>query len=339
MTQPAPAVEPLAALSRLIHGAHLTSAVACAAKLGIPDLLKSGPQTATELAGQINANPQSLYRLMRTTASVGVFSEGSDGKFTQTPVSELLTKDGSPTLRALMLMYQREWHNRAWENLDYCVQTGKPAIEKVYGTPIFGYLQQRPEEAEIFNEAMTSISMLDAPAVAEAYSFDGIGEIVDVGGGHGLLLATILARNPKLRGTLYDLPHVVQGAEEGPLAAVKDRCTLERGDMFESVPAGADAYIMKHIIHDWPDAECGRILKACRKGAKPHTKLLIVDCVIQPGNDFAPGKILDLLMMIFPGGRERSESEFRELLAASGWRLNRVIPTAAPDSIVEAVPA
>lgn len=339
MTQPAPASEPLAALSRLIHGAHITGAVACAAKLGIPDLLQFGPQTADELAAQINANSRSLYRLLRTTASVGVFAEGSDGKFAQTPMSALLTKDSSPSLRALAVMGQREWHGRGWENLDYCVQTGKPAIEKIYGTPIFGFLQQRPEEAQIFQDAMTAISTLDAPAVAEAYSFQGISSIVDVGGGHGLLLATILARNPNLRGTLYDLPHVVQGAAKGPLAPVMDRSTLAGGDMFESVPAGADAYVMKHIIHDWPDAECGRILGACRKAAKPETKLLVVDCVIHPGNDFSPGKILDLQMMIFPGGRERTESEFRDLLAASGWRLTRVIPTAAPDSIVEGVPA
>jgi hypothetical protein len=175
--------------------------------------------------------------------------------------------------------------------------------------------------------------------VAEAYSFEGIHSIVDVAGGHGLLLATIMARNPHLKGTLYEVPHVLEGCRTGPLTPVMDRCTLACGDMFTSVPSGADAYIMKHIIHDWPDEECINILKACRKGVNPGGKLLVVDTVIQPGNDFSPAKFLDLQMLIFPGGCERTDKQFRDLFAAAGWRVNRVIPTAAADSIVEGVPA
>ena len=181
--------------------------------------------------------------------------------------------------------------------------------------------------------------MIDSPAVAEAYNFDGIRSIVDVGGGHGLLLATILTKNPHLRGTLYEVPHVLEGAANGPLKPVIARCTLVAGDMFSSVPAGADAYIMKHIIHDWPDDLCLKILKACRKGVDSGGRLLVVDNVIQPGNDFAPGKFLDLQMLIFPGGCERTEKQFRNLLAAAGWQLSRIIPTTAADSIVEGVPA
>jgi hypothetical protein len=160
-----------------------------------------------------------------------------------------------------------------------------------------------------------------------------------VGGGHGLLLATILAGNPHLKGTLYDVPNVVADACDGPLKSVMERCTLASGDMFSSVPTGADAYIMKHIIHDWPDDLCIKILKACRKGVNPGGKLLVVDHVIQPGNDFAPGKFLDLQMLIFPGGCERTEKQFRDLFAAAGWKLSRVIPTAAAEFIVEGVPA
>ena len=186
---------------------------------------------------------------------------------------------------------------------------------------------------------MTDLSSIDAPAVAEAYSFDKIHSIVDVGGGHGSLLAAILSRNPHMRGTLFDEPHVTEGAKNGSLKPLLDRCTLASGDMFSSVPAGADAYIMKHIIHDWPDEACVKILQACRKGVNAGGVLLVVDNVIQSGNDFAPGKFLDLQMLIFPGGRERTEKELRELLAASGWRLTRVIPTAAAESIVEAAPA
>ena len=219
------------------------------------------------------------------------------------------------------------------------MRTGKQAIDEIYGVPIFEYLPQHPEEAQIFHDTMTGLSMIDSPAVAAAYCFDGIHSIVDVGGGHGLLLATILARNPQLKGTLYEVPHVVEGCRNGPLTPVMGRCTLASGDMFSSVPAGADAYLMKHIIHDWPDDLCVKILTACRKGVNPGGKLLVVDSVIQTGNDFSPSKFLDLQMLIFPGGRERTEKQFRDLFAAAGWQLKRIIPTAALDSIVEGVPA
>jgi hypothetical protein len=211
-------------------------------------------------------------------------------------------------------------------------------LTRFYGAHVFEYFKQNPEEAQIFNDTMTALSMIDGPAVAEAYNFDGIHSIVDVAGGHGLLLATILARNPHLKGTLYEVPHVLDGCRNGPLTPVMERCTLASGDMFASVPAGADAYIMKHIIHDWPDDLCVKILTACRKGVNAGGKLLVVDNVIQPGNHFSPGKFLDLQMLIFPGGCERTEKQFRDLFAAAGWRLSRIIPTAAADSIVEGVP-
>jgi hypothetical protein len=326
-------------IMQLLNGAHVAGAVSCLAQLGIPDLVEAGPRSAGELASQTQTNPQALYRLMRATASVGVLAEGPEGTFSETPMSAVLRSNASPSLRALAIMGGREWHGRGWSRLEYCVRTGKQALDQIYGAPIFEYLPQHPEEAQIFNDTMTAISMIDSPAVAAAYSFDGIRSIVDVGGGHGLLLATILARNPHLRGTLYEVPHVVEGCRNGPLTPVMDRCTLASGDMFSSVPAGADAYIMKHIIHDWPDDVCIKILGACRKGVNPGGKLLVVDNVIQSGNDFSPGKFLDLQMLIFPGGCERTEKQFRDLFAAAGWRLNRIIPTAAPDSIVEGIPA
>jgi hypothetical protein len=233
----------------------------------------------------------------------------------------------------------REWQVRGWAHLEYCVRTGKQALDQIYGMPAFEYFKHHPEDSQIFNDTMTNFSMIDGPAVAAAYNFDGIHSLVDVGGGHGFLLATILERNPKLKGTLYDVPHVVDGAPNGPLKKVMDRCTLASGDMFASVPQGADAYIMKHIIHDWPDDLCLKILLGCRKGVNDGGKLLVVDSVIQPGNDFAPAKFLDLQMLIFPGGCERTEKQFRDLFAAAGWKLTRIIPTAASDSIVEGVPA
>jgi hypothetical protein len=276
---------------------------------------------------------------MRATASVGVLSEGSDGKFSQTPMSAVLCSNGTPSLRSFAIMSGREWHARGWSHLEYCVRTGKEAMNQIYGAPVFEFLQQRPAEGQIFNDAMTDLSRIDSPAVAAAYNFAGIHSLVDVAGGHGLLLATILARNPHLRGTLYDLQHVIAGATNGPLQPFLGRCALDSGDMFSSVPTGADAYIMKHIMHDWPDDLCLQILKACRQSVNPGGKLLVVDSVIQPGNDFSPSKFLDLQMLIFPSGCERTEKQFHALFAAAGWRLNRIIPTAAIDSIVEGLPA
>ena len=194
----------------------------------------------------------------------------------------------------------------------------------------------------VWNSPVGSLGCLlytSSPAVADAYNFDGIHSIVDIAGGHGLLLATILKRNPQLRGTLFDMPHVIEGAKNGPLKSVMERCTLASGDMFSSVPAGADAYIMKHIIHDWKDDRCIQILKACRKSVNSGGRLLVVDNVIQPGNDFSPAKFLDLQMLIFPSGCERTEKQFRDLFAAAGWKLTRITPTVAADSIVEGVPA
>lgn len=339
MTPNTQAASPQTDLMKILNGAMIAGAVSALARLGVADHLDSGAQSAAELAFKIGAQPEPLYRLMRATASVGVLLEGPDGKFSQTPISALLRSSGSPSLRGWAMMSSQEWHMRGWEHLEYCVRTGKQALDKIYGKQAFELFADRPEAAAIFNQAMTDLSTLDSPAVAEADAFADIRSIVDIGGGHGLLLATILQRHPHLEGTLYDVPRVIEGARRGPLMPVMDRCTLAGGDMFASVPAGADAYIMKHIIHDWPDERCVRILKNCRHGVNTGGKLLVVDFVIQPGNDFAPGKFLDLEMLIFPGGRERTEPEFRDLFASAGWRLNRVIPTASGASIMEGVPA
>jgi len=338
-TQTAPNQAPPAhfGILQIVNGAYVAGAVSCLAQFGIPDLLEDGAKSAEELAVETGAQPEALYRLMRATACVGVLAEASDKKFSQTPMSAVLRTNAKPSLRGLAIMTGREWHERGWSKLEYCVRTGKQAIDEIYGMTIFEYLKQNPEESRIFDEAMTGLSSIDGPAVADGYNFTGIHNIVDVAGGRGLLLAMLLERNAHLKGTLYEVPHVLEGAKTGPLKPYMDRCTLTSGDMFSSVPAGADAYIMKHIIHDWPDDACIKILSACRQGVNPGGKLLVVDSVIQPGNDFSPGKFLDLQMLIFPGGRERTEREFRELLEASGWKLSRIIPTAAGDSIVEGV--
>ncbi len=325
------------AVLQLLGGADVAYAVACLAKLGVPDHLEKGARSAEDLAKEIGAQPQALYRLMRATASVGVLAEGPDHKFSQTPLSDVLRTRSNPSLRGIAIMGIRHWYVQGWERLEYSVRTGRTALDEVLGKPVFEFFKESPADAEVFNEGMTSLSTIDSPAVAEAYSFESINSLVDVGGGHGLLLATILARNPRLKGILFDAPHVVAGAKDGPLKPFLDRCTFVGGDMFSSVPPGADAYVMKHIIHDWPDELCIKVLKNCRQAANANARLLVADHVIPPGNDFHPGKFLDLAMLIFPGGKERTEQEFRHLFAASGWRLNRIVPTAAVECVIEGV--
>lgn len=326
------------AMMQLLSGNFVAGALAGLAQLGIADLVAAGPRSPEDLAREIGADASALYRLMRATASIGVLAEQEDGRFAQTPLSESLRRDARPSLRDLAIMGGREWWARGWSEIAYSVRTGKPAVDKVYGMPIFEYMSKHPEEAAIFNGAMTAISSIDSPAVAAAYDFSGLGSIVDVGGGHGLLLATILAKTPGLKGILYDLDFVVAGAPEGPLKPYLDRCSLASGDMFATVPAGADAYIMKHIIHDWDDERCVRILKACRAAVNPGGRLLVVDSVIEPGNGFSPAKFLDLQMLLMPGGLERTEVQFRALFEAAGWRLTRIVPTMALDSILEGEP-
>ena len=327
------------AMFEMLNGMYVAGVIACVAKLGIPDLVEHGPKSPEELAGESGTNKESLYRLMRASACVGVLTEAPDGRFSQTPLSAVLRTNAAPSLRAFAIMHGTQWLSRGWADLDYSVRTGLRALDKSYGTHIFNYFKEHPEEGKVFHQAMTDLSTIDGPAVAEAYDFAGIGSIVDVAGGHGLLLATILERYPQMKGTLYEMAHVLEGAKNGPLRSMLDRCRLDSGDMFCSVPAAADAYIMKHIIHDWTDEQCVQILKACRKAVNPGGKLLVVDNVIPPGNGFHPGKFLDIQMMLFPGGRERTEKEFGELFAASGWKLSRIVPTRATESIAEGIPA
>ncbi|MGA8036973.1 MAG: methyltransferase [Candidatus Acidiferrales bacterium] len=328
-----------AAMFQILGGAFLAGAVSCLAQMGIPELLASGPKDAKQLAAELGALPGPLYRLMRATASIGVLHQGTDGKFSQTPLSAILCADAKPSLKAFAIMGGRDWHGRGWSNLEHCVRTGRTAAEKMFGQPMFQWLASQPDEAAIFHQAMTELSMITSPAIAQAYDFSGIHSIVDIAGGHGFLLAAILERNPHVKGTLFEVDYVLEGAKGGPLKPHTHRCGFESGDMFKNIPTGRDAYIMKHIIHDWPDQTCVDLLKACRCGVNPGGKLLVVDSVIHPGNNFEPGKFLDLQMMLFPSGRERTGSEFAEIFAAAGWKLSRVIDTKTDDSIVEGIPA
>jgi hypothetical protein len=331
---------PDVALVQLVFGKCISMAVSVVAKLRIADLLADGPKTAADLADRTKTHEPSLYRLLRMLAAVGVFTEQADGRFGLTAMGEYLRTGVKGSLRGIADYCGSDWSWRAWGDLLNTVRTGRTAFDEVFGEPAFDYLAKHPDESAVFNEGMTGFSSNIAPAVAEAYDFSAFKAVVDVGGGHGVLLNTILQAYPGVNGMVFDAPHVAKGAEEAIVkAGLSGRCQAVGGDFFQSVPAGGDAYLMKHIIHDWPDDRATTILKNCRKAVNPGGKLLLVELVIAPGNAADLGKIIDLEMLVIASGRERTEAEYRQLLAGAGWRLTRVIPTKSPTQIVEGVPA
>lgn len=325
-------------LTAIIFGQMTASVVSALARLGVPDHLESGPKTAGELAALVNAKPDLLSRLMRATEGLGILARTPDGKWAQTPMSDLLRSNSPTSLRYLSSFMADDWHARSFAALDETVRTGEPAMERVCGMPAFEFFSLHPEAGENFDRAMTGFSTMESPVVAAAYDFSGIQSLTDVGGGQGYFLSTILERYPGMQGTLYDLPQVIQGLAGKLNPKVADRIRLAEGNMFESIPPGADAYIMKRITHDWSDELCGKILAGCRAGVREGGKLIVVDSVVPAGSSFSPAKVMDLTMMWFSGGKERAEDEFRTLFAASGWKLNRIIPTASPVSLIEGLP-
>lgn len=325
---------PEAVVTQMIFGKWVAMALSVAARLRVADALAAGPLSPADLAARTGTHAPSLYRVLRALASVGVFAEDADGRFRQTPLSEVLRSDAPGSMRAVADYCGADWSWRPWGRLLDSVRTGATAFDAVFGQQAFEYLAEHPDESAVFNEGMTGFSMQESPAVAEAYDFSPFGTVVDVGGGHGHLLCTILARYPGPRGVVFDAPHVVAGATPRIAGAgLADRCRAEGGDFFRAVPAG-DAYVLKHIIHDWPDDKAATILRNCRAAAAPGAKLVLAEMVIPPGNGPSPGKLLDLEMLVIASGKERTEAEYAELFAESGWKLTRVVPTKSPTSVV-----
>ena len=334
------ALPPEAVMIQMATAGVVSKVVYVAAKLGIADQLASGPKTAAEIAGTVGAHSQSLYRLMRTCAGLGILTEREGQRFALTPLGELLRSEHPASIRSTFLTFGGPLISGPLDQLEHSVRTGETSFEKAFGMGPFDYLSKHPDEARQFSETMVGFHGMEPPAVAAAYDFSSVGKIVDVGGATGNLLATILARHPEPQGVLFDLPHVVADAP-ALLASrgVISRVSIEAGSFFESVPAGADAYLLSHIIHDWSEEKCLAILANCRKAMKPSARLLIIEMVLPPGDAMHPGKLLDMVMLAIPGGTERTESEYGALLAKAGFRLSRVVPTASAASVVEALPA
>lgn len=326
------------ALLQMITSSWISQTISVAAKLGIADLLKDGPKNSDELAKATGTHARSLYRVLRALASVGVFAEIEDGHFELTPLAASLVTGVPGSVRALAIMFGEEWHCQPWVNLLHSLKTANTAFEHVYGMKLFEYLEKNPEVAEIFNEAMTSTTATLSATVTDDYDFSGFGKIVEVGGGHGSLIAAILKANPRMQGVLFDLPHVVSGSKDLIEAeGLTKRCQIVGGNFFESVPSEGNAYILKQIIHDWDDTQAIAILKNCRHAMLENGKLVLLETVIPPRNQPSFGKFVDLEMLVSSGGCERTEAEYRMLFEAAGFQLTRIVPTASSLNLIEGV--
>jgi hypothetical protein len=329
----------IAALKRLVDGYRVSQAISAAVSLGVPDLLGDGTRTSAELAAETGAHEQSLYRLLRALASLGVLSEDEDRRFALTELGQPLRRDHPDSLAGWAEFIARPYEWQAWSGLADGVRTGRNAFASTHGMDVWTHRAQLPEEGAYFDRAMQSRLHLQAAALLDAYDFGRFHRIVDVGGGNGSLLAAILGRYESLEGVLFDQPHVVAGAPEVLEAAdVAGRCEIVAGSFFESVPEGGDAYVMSAIIHDWEDEDAIRILGTVRRAIPDDGSLLVLERLVGGPNEDVETKFGDLTMFVIPGGRERTREEFAELYTASGFRLRDAVPAGA-HFVIEGDPA
>jgi hypothetical protein len=332
-------LRPPEALLYLILGKWYGQAVTAAAQLGIADLLADGPRSSTEIAKSVHANPDAVYRVMRCLGAVGVLHETEGRTFALTPVGSALRSDVPGSLAGLAKFEGSSFNLAACAELTHSACTGESAFVKAHGVPIFEWMPVHPEQAAIYNSAMASLSTTTARAVASSYDFSACKTIVDIGGGHGTLLAEILSAAPHARGILFDAPHVADAAR-GNLASrgLSARCEVVAGDFFQAVPSGHDTYVIKNVLHDWADDEAVAILGQIARSIAPKGKLLIVEqLVTPPGAGLNLAKIIDMIMLcLTEGGRERTESEYAELLRRSGFSLERVVSTPSQVDVIEA---
>ena len=319
----------------------LSSSLQVVLRLGIADRLAGGPRTTADLAQTAGVTEDALYRVLRALASVGVFEEKAPREFALTLAADLLRADHPHSVRPMLLWISSPFHFRVYSNMMHAVRTGRPAAEETVGVPVFEYFTRDPELSEIFNDAMTNFSAAIAPAVLKSYDFSGVNLLVDIAGGHGETLMSVLRQYPAMHGVLFDLEHVVAGATKRIEAlGLKERCQTASGDFFRAVPGGADVYMLQHIIHDWDDDQAANILKSIHTAleGKRNGRVLVIESVLQPGNQPDMGKLIDLEMLLMPGGRERTADEFGRPFSKAGFALTRIVPTPSMVSIIEATP-
>lgn len=337
-----PIVPPQVVMLQMANAYRVSQSIHVAAKLGIADLLANGAKSIPDLAAATQTHPQSLYRLLRALASMGIFAETEAGEFELTPRAATLQSDTPGSLRDYAIVLGETWHWQTWGDILYSVKTGLPAFDHVYEMDFLDYLAQNPDLASAFDRSMITLLETIDNGILANYTFS-TGTIVEVGipGGYGDLLARILKSNPDLRGVFFDGAPGLELAKSLLVAqGVIDRCQLITGDVFESLPQGGDVYILKNLIHDWSDADAAKVLQNCHAAMHDGSKALIVEMIIPPGNAPALGKIIDIEALIMSaGGYERTEAEYRSLLASAGLTVTNVIATRSPFSIIEAVRA
>ncbi|MEO5946596.1 MAG: methyltransferase [Chitinophagaceae bacterium] len=323
-------ISPSSQMMQLITGFWTSCCIYNAAKLNVADLLANKPQTTEQLAEATHTDAPSLYRVMRALASVGIFSENEKGEYSNTLLSETLKSDVLGSMKAIAIAQLGD-HYAAWGNLLYSIKTGKIAFDKVEGMDIWKYYEMHPEEGSNFMKAMTDSTLTAIKNVIPAYDFSSISTLVDVGGGNGALLMAILEVAPTMLGIVFDQDYVLDQTQKAiDSKDLSGRCRTEIGSFFDFIPAGADAYIMKHILHDWDDNKAIQILHNCNKALKPGSKLLVIEALIPTGNTPHPGKLMDINMMAMTGGKERTENEFTSMFTAAGLKLIKVIHTNSP---------
>jgi O-methyltransferase domain len=323
-------------LEQMLAGIATTQSIYAVAKLRIADLLADGPRTTEELASLAAVDPLSLYRLLRALASVGVFAEIAPATFALTSIAERLKTDAPDSLRAWAI-FTSEIVVPCWGELMRSLRTGHPAFESIFGRSVFEHLEAHPDDAAVFDHHQAQGGLALHAAVAAAYDFGAIRTIVDVGGGNGSLAAAILERHPGVRAVIFDLPHVIERARAAAHPTPNSRCDYIGGSFFDSVPPGADAYVLSRVLHDWDDDRAATILTNCRRAMRADARLLVIERIVPPGNEPHESKFMDLNMLIITGGRERTEPEYRALFERSGLRLAQITATRSEVSVLEVI--
>lgn len=328
-------------LSRMIMSTWVPQAIHTAAVLQLPDALAAGPRGSDDVARAVGAPADQVHRLLRALVVLELCTQGEDGRFALTPMGEYLRSDAPDTMRNWAVLWGRPMIWSAWGRLSDAVRTGETAPRLIAGVGTFEWVAQDPEGADIFNRSMQELTVRVSRAIAKAYDFSGLRRVVDVGGGHGALLPALLAANGGLSGVVFDLPYCREGAEAFLHAqGVSERCRFEAGDFFERVPPGADAYLIKSVLHDWDDEKSRAILARVREAMRDDSPLLVIEILAPERLTGSPyeGMIVgsDLNMMLMTGGKERTEAEYRRLLESAGLRVTRVLGTATAMSILEA---
>jgi hypothetical protein len=328
-------------LLELIRIRLISESIYVVAVLGIADLLAGTPKSAEELAQAAGVSMPALHRVLRALASFGVFRQDSADRFALAPMGELLRRDAEGSLHAAACFFGGEAGTRLDGLLLKCVQTGESATQQLHGGSWIKWLHSNPEMTQRFNAVMTAFASLHSFGLLDAYDFSFAQTIVDVGGGHGKNLCEILKKNLGMRGVLFDLPHAFEGGRSAVAqAGLAGRCRVLSGDFFVSVPAGADAYLLSRVIHDWNDEQAIAILKVVRQAIASHGRLILLENMLRPAGHPLDPILSDLNMLIRTGGCERTESEYRALYRAAGFALTKTVATPAPSgtTVIEGKP-